>query len=286
MLCSSLDVIGDTELAIEAYSRGGRGSSKNRNANHLIDTGNLYIILYGILQVLFVQQDAVAHLAEALGLTYVPETVLKSIRETRNDVTGHPTKRGSGTAFNFVSRGTLSPAGCTLLTMRRDGSIDHKHIDVRVMINAQRGAVVTALTSILAKLKEDEIDHRNRFREKRLADAFPETLNYYHEKISEAIGGAKPGPFGAGLLQEIAGYIEKFKDGLRERGSLDAYDSITFELERLGYPIAELLKFLSLAQDSKLNSKDAVIFHSFIYNQLKHLIAIGKEIDDEYATDV
>src|SRR5467141_3778716 len=72
-LCSSLDVIGDTELALEA---------------HMCEVlpegwGTSYLIVYGALQALFLQQDALFHLAEALTL---PEPLdkyprLREIRE-------------------------------------------------------------------------------------------------------------------------------------------------------------------------------------------------------------
>lgn len=50
-LCSALDVTGDTELAINAYI-----SAINVNSD-----GEAYLIVYGILQVLLVQQDAVKY---------------------------------------------------------------------------------------------------------------------------------------------------------------------------------------------------------------------------------
>ena len=56
MLCSSLDAIGDTELAIEAYLAGETQSQElEQNAKTLKDAGYLYLSLYGILQVLFAQ---------------------------------------------------------------------------------------------------------------------------------------------------------------------------------------------------------------------------------------
>jgi hypothetical protein len=85
MLCSSLDVIGDIEVAVEAYLKDADGhQGEAKNADQLAEMGNLYITIYGILQVLFVQQDAVKHLAESLGLNYDQDPVLKDIRETRN----------------------------------------------------------------------------------------------------------------------------------------------------------------------------------------------------------
>ena len=85
-LCSSLDVIEDCDLAITAYIDGDFGT----------DHGEKYLKLYGILQALFLQQDAVANLCESLGLPngLSSHPKLKDIRDIRNDSVGHPTKRG------------------------------------------------------------------------------------------------------------------------------------------------------------------------------------------------
>lgn len=283
MLCSSLDVIGDAEVAMVAYLNGGSTESEHSaKTDHLTETGNLYISLYGILQIAFVQQDAVKHLAEALKFDYAHDPRLKAIREVRNDAIGHPTKRGNAEAFNFISRMSLSRGGCQMLTMRADGTNAFKDIDVISMIAEQRDAVSTALSGMLTKLKEDEMAHRKKFAGNKLAAAFPATLGYYHEKISETIDGRMPGSFGAGLLEQIAGYVATFKEELAKRDSLDAYEAITYEFELLEYPIAELFKFFSTPQESKLNEKDAMIFHHFIRSHIKNLIVMAKEIDQEY----
>jgi len=92
-LVSSLDVIGDTEKAFDSYLN----SKEPRNF------GEKYLLIYGVLQALYIQSDAVAHLHEALDLTYAHDAEIYKIREIRNDSSGHPTKRGQkgkGRAFN------------------------------------------------------------------------------------------------------------------------------------------------------------------------------------------
>jgi len=59
-LCSSLDVLGDVELAFDTYL-----SSDEHAAG-----GEKYLYVYGVLQALFIEQDAVRHLHEALGFAY------------------------------------------------------------------------------------------------------------------------------------------------------------------------------------------------------------------------
>ncbi len=281
MLCSSLDVIGDAELAIVAYLSG----ETQQQDEHTLRLGRNYLVLYGILQVLFAQQDAVQHLAEALGIDYTLDRTLKDVRENRNDAVGHPTKRGSGKAFNFISRISLSSTGCRLLTVFADGKTEFKNIDVPSMIAVQRKAISAALSDILAKLKEDETEHRRRFRDTKLANAFA-PVTYCHERINASIEGTLPNSIGAEMLREIVRCISNFNDGLSTRGPLDAYTTIVCELGELDYPITQLEAYFLQPADSKLNEIDAHIMHFFIFSKLRSLRQVASEIDHDYARDV
>src|SRR5690606_41465676 len=55
-LCASMDVIGDTQFAINSYFS--LPSFKAENGG--------YLFLYGLLQAFILQQDAINHLSEAL----------------------------------------------------------------------------------------------------------------------------------------------------------------------------------------------------------------------------
>ena len=83
--------------------------------------GSSYILAYGFLQALFLQQDAVRNLYEALQLPSEPDPLLAEIRELRNDAIGHPTKRGGGKgkgkSFSFISRPSISKSGFQLMTV-------------------------------------------------------------------------------------------------------------------------------------------------------------------------
>ena len=104
-LCSSMDVIGDTEMAVTAYL-GSRAHDEDR--------GQLYLRAYGLLQVLFVQQDAVKHAAEAIELDYSPPASLGLIREIRNDEATTPL---ASRAARY-SRDRLVPASSTTAARR------------------------------------------------------------------------------------------------------------------------------------------------------------------------
>lgn len=91
MLASSFDTVADTEMAIETYEA----------MADVRDVGAHYLAIYGILQCLYVQQDAVQSMVrafepKALSVYKIEsEPEANEIREIRNKATGHPTDRRS-----------------------------------------------------------------------------------------------------------------------------------------------------------------------------------------------
>lgn len=278
MLCSCLDVIGDTELAFDA-------SLRKRGVE---DDGEKYLLVYGALQALFIQQDAVRNLTEALNISYTPDPLLEHIREIRNDSIGHPTKRGggSGKAFNFIVRLSLSQHGFTLMTTYPDGREPlFWGVSIPDLINKQRATLTSALAEVVTKLKADEMEHRRKFKNERLQDIFPSTMGYYFEKISGACYGSEPAALGAGVVGLVLDCLEKFKVALEARGALKAYDSVTYYLDLIEYPLTELKRHFENAPDSNLNGKSAYIFAFFAHKQIDTLQQIAREIDEEYASE-
>lgn len=278
MLCSCLNVIGDTELALEASLK----------KSKVEDDGEKYLLVYGALQALFIQQDAVRNLTEALNIGYTPDPLLEHIREIRNDSIGHPTKRrgGSGKAFNFIVRISLSQHGFTLITTYPDGR-EPQFLSVSIpdLINKQRATLANALTDVVTNLKANEMEHRRKFKDERLQDSFPSTMGYYFEKISGACYGSEPAALGAGMVGLVLDCLEKFKAALQARGALKAYDSVTYYLDLIRYPLTELKKYFENSPDSNLNSKSAYIFAFFAHKQMDALQQIAREIDEEYDSE-
>ena len=100
VLCSALDVIGDTAKCLEASFR--------MDMSRLHD-GDKYVYIYGALQALTMQQEAVEHLAESLEYSYTRDPLLDEIRKDCTDSVGHPTKQGEGAGItsHFISRATI-----------------------------------------------------------------------------------------------------------------------------------------------------------------------------------
>ena len=92
--CSAMDVIEDTEAAISAY---------RATSDHPENVDRLYLHLYGLLQALYLQQDAIGVIHQALGIKYNRCEELCEIREIRNDACGHPSnRRGKESGFFIV----------------------------------------------------------------------------------------------------------------------------------------------------------------------------------------
>lgn len=278
MLCSCLDAIGDTELAIGAYEK----------ASNPPTVAAIYLLVYGLLQALFIQQDAVENLCQALTINCAPHKLLEEIREIRNDSTGHPTKRGGGKgwAYNFIGRSSLTKEGFDLITTFPDDRRPlFRHVSIEPLIEDQREVMQKALTEVLSRLKEEEANHRAKYRSKKLEDVFPSTLGYYFEKIGGAIDGSEPGDFGTMHIGLVAGVIKAFKARLEERGILQAYESVVYQIELMEYPIQELTTYFADANRSSLNAKGAHIFAFFVYKQIQELKSMAKEIDEDYNSE-
>lgn len=281
---SCLDVIEDSECAIAAYSTGDFGTN----------VGAYYLAVYGLLQALFLQQDAVINLCESLG---IPETIdhhprLKEIREIRSGSIGHPTKRnrkrGQPTSYHFISRPTLSHEGFGLLSDYSDGKSEFKNISIPDLIADQRKYVSDIINMVNDELGKQEAAHKDKFRMEKLASVFPDTLNYDLRKILETTGMQEDAALGEVSLQQIKQTIQAFRKTLEKRGiELETYDSIKYAYELLEYPLNELEKFFQSVKSgsqSNINEKTAYIFAFFVKKQITELRQMAQEIDEDYSS--
>ncbi len=175
----------------------------------------------------------------------------------------------------------------TLATFYPDGTSNFTNIDVPKLIESQRNVLRHTLSEVIEKLKEEEMKHREEFRDKKLVDMFSKSIGYECEKIAEAIDGNLPADFGAGLVKLMLDSIEAFKAELDARGILEAYDHTVGDYSRqLEYPLKELLAYFENPHSSRLNANDAAIFLSYIRKNMGEFIEMAGEIDKEYSADL
>ena len=279
-LCSSLDVIEDSDLAIDAYINSEFGN----------DDGEKYLRLYGVLQALFLQQDAVTNMCESLGLpnNLTSHPKLKEIRDIRNDSIGHPTKRGNYKSYHFVSRVTITKSEFQLISDYGNNKTTFRDISVIDLIKEQRKFLSEILKKVINILKAEEKAHKEKFKMEKLEAVFPDTFSYYIEKIFESTRKSEHAKLGLMHLKLVKEVMDKLKESLQKRGiEIDTYDSVKYLYELLEYPITELKLYfdrLIAKKEPRINDKTAYIFAYFIREQLSQLKETAKEIDDEYSS--
>jgi hypothetical protein len=271
---SSLDAIGDTEQALDQYL------TMDEPATY----GGKYLTLHGALQVLFLQQDAVEHLCEALGLPYTPDPRLKQIREVRNDSSGHPTKRRNDKAFGRISRTSMRERSYKLAISYPDADTDFSTVDVTKLIEDQRAILHKALSEVVEKLKEEEMKHREEFRDIKLAGLFSKSLGNDCDKIAEAIAGDLPADVGAGLIGSMLDGIRALKEELERRGILEAYGDAVAEYSRhLEHPLNELRGFFESPAESRPSTGVASALLPRVRKYMGEFAQMAEEIDEEYS---
>lgn len=279
MLCSCMDTIGDTEYALESFIKEDTNSS---------DTGRNYLLIYGALQALFVQQEAVRNLHEALKISYIEDSSLKEIRKIHRDVVGHPTKRGNKEAFNFINRGSLSVRRFQLMTTypteANGAKLNSEHIDIDVssLIISQRNIFVDVLNTVIETLKEEEMTHRKKFVGKQLAETFEHTT-YPFQKVFEAIlsTDSPHAQLVSSHVDQILKSVEIFKAGLKERKESD--DNIFDMYENISYSLQHIKTYFQNGKSTHINRKDAYIFARFAQQEVTELEAFAEELDERYS---
>ncbi len=277
-LCSCLDVIEDTEDAISAYIEKDFGQDKP----------SLYLTIYGLLQAFFVQQDAVNNLREALGVKETTDIYpkLREIKEIRNDSIGHPTKRnqrkGKLISYHHITQITLNKSGFTLTSYYSDDSPPQfKYIDIPDLIKEQNKYISAILSTLLINLEEEERKHKEKFQMEKLLALFPNTLDYYLEKLSEGVHRDESVNLAEGCLDLIITSVNDFLEAVKRR-NMDLYERIQDEFGLFEHATNNLRKYYKGING--VAKPDARIYIIYLSHQLSSFKELAKEIDIDYAT--
>lgn len=274
MLCSSMDAIQDTQLAVESFVH-----LDDFTAN---DGGYLY--LYGLLQALFLQQDALNHLSKALFDTEInyreqyPDVY--DIRELRNDAIGHPTNRGNK-SFHFIPRISITNKSFAVASYfpRDVDYFKHKEIKIKSLLEQQERDALDILTKTIIILNQEIEEHKLKFKDSKLIP-LTNGINYDIGKIFESIYGDYP--IVKINLNNIKDVIESIKSGLDERyGSYKELASSELLIDDIQYVFNKLENWLNTNQLS--GNQDAKIFCYALRCKFDELIEILQEIDKEFS---
>ena len=278
-LCSALDVVEDTEMAILAYLQ-----AQHENTS----TGERYLRIYGILQVLLVQQDAVRDIAHSLSIDYKPDKDLGAIRGVRDDAIGHPTRRRgrSGMAFNHIVQITMAWDGFDLHTFHPPGDFEHSRVSLISLIEKQRTLLAGGMQRFVEVKMTRESEHRQRFRSNPLVEVLPNSLDYYLGKISEVLDDARFFSMGPSLIADVRGAINIFQQRLVERDELPAnHDAFDYHVMPARHALDKLDEFFSEPTSEFPKKLDAEIFLRELKHEINDLKVLAREIDESYSTE-
>lgn len=275
MLTASLDVIEDTNYAMESYVE----------LSDFKADKNGYLYTYGIMQAFMLQQDALNHFSISLfdeEINYkkdYPE--IYSIRELRHNSVGHPSKGDYGKSFHFIGRASISKKGFDLLSYFPKDKKDFKLTKINVIkfIETQREIVADKLKEMITQLESDFESHKSKFKDKKLSDLIHPSIGYQFSKLYENIN--RDYDLVEMNFKSIIETYDKIKAGIIERYfSLTALSGIQLTTERLDYIFLRLKRDLI---ENKINDKleleiliDALKSH---FNELQEML---KEIDEKF----
>jgi hypothetical protein len=281
-----MDMIGDTTQALRSYLE---------LAHTRTDNGTSYLVVFGALQVLYVQQDAVYWLCETLGFPRNVARVagpekwihgpgnepLSEIRSLRNSSIGHPvrrdrpeTQRGS----YFIIQMSLSARGFTLMAANDAGQTETIGVDIPKLVQTQVQELEAVLKRGLEELTEAERQHRERFKGQRLEMIFA-GLGYPMEKMHEAVRDATFRPVGMYGVEAVHHTMQTFRSKLEERG-----EPFREDLEQiygqLNAALSRLTEFYECRNDDR---ELADILATFVGDRIEELREWARSKDEDYA---
>ena len=220
-LTAALDVIEDTSWAIEYYLE----------SDYPTDFKGKYLYIYGLLQALFVQEDAINSISIALFGKKIdfkkdyPKAHI--VREMRNDVVGHPTCRDN-TYFVYLGQNSLQKDS---FYYSKEDSTSGNHegiiVDIMSAISDQASCINRIMDEAVQRLDDEFKQYIEQHRGRKMEEIF-NMLHYAKEKT------LFPNHLGAWGYEATKDMVQKCEAELVARyGSVDAEDSYKYLLEEI-----------------------------------------------------
>jgi hypothetical protein len=287
-LCSCMDTVGDTQDAINAYVENIDKKAENK--------GELYLIVYGLLQSIFVQQDACIDMAATLSIDdHIRNySELFNIRETRSQIIGHPTnyshKRMHGNSYNTIIQHSLSRKSLEFISDNNPVGKTINEVNIEDIIAKQELYISEILDKILKEIKLRDDQHKKLFREVKLSSCFtaPNDVFYFCEKILNFLRHSDQefsglGEFG---IEGVGRSLKNFSSMLEERGiKIETYPGIELVFNECDYPIKKIKEYIGSVtkkENPNMDKEAVIIFGEYLFDRLKELGGMAEEIDNEY----
>lgn len=153
---SALYVLEDTQLILNLYKKG-EIAIKSQSPNLLEEKAKNYLLIYGILQALYIQQDTIISICTSLNIfskkIILANPELSYIREIRNSSTGHPSNTRKDSSNNFISQTSVSQYSFDFIKVTQNKSEVIK-VNIKDLIQKQEKEFDVILDKIMFIIKE------------------------------------------------------------------------------------------------------------------------------------
>lgn len=270
---TSIDLIEDSQIAIEEFE----------SAESLGKQGRSTLLIYGLLQSLFLQQDGLYHLYQCVLDEKIKQTDFfdtfsfdKSIREVRNDIAGHPTNR-KNTEFYFIAKGPISKDRFTYAGYTP--KFRKVEVDLKTFISKQREFTInvlqTVLDIILKKIEMKKDEHKNKALKEMIVSA-DRNIQLIYRGIRDADRNFQ-GEWG---ISGVKNALDEIRIELNTRYNNNLPSGISEVFRLTDYIIARFNEWWT--ENSLLENNDAEIFLDSLGKQLDELKEMLIEIDEEF----
>lgn len=278
ILCSAMDAIDHTESAIKSYE----------DSIDIKDLGNIYLSIYGLFQALVIQQDALFEIYKVLEVTRTDNPILSTIRDLRNDSSGHPVNRSHRVTArsNFFYSMEWDKESFTLNRAYHDGTPnDFLEVKPLELISLQRIEINSGLVQLIQVLKDRENTHRASYRGVDMEDFF-NGYRYCFEKIFTHLLPSDMTTFSIAKISfiELQENIKKFTDELETRGIRHSLPGVVTTLDEILHPMKRLNEYF--VENSEIDKKDVLSFARHFEVLVDEIIVMAKEIDYDYKDEI
>ena len=112
------------------------------------------------------------------------------------------------------------------------------HVVIPKLIATQNTYLGELLEQVIKELEAQEMEHREKHKDVKLAECFPHTISYFFSKIFEASFNSSAFSSGAIHVKCIQDCLDNFKAKLKERGEWNVNGSVDYHYELIAYPIS------------------------------------------------
>lgn len=271
-LWTAVDNIEDTQAAIDEYT----------------DLENFSrLAVYGLLQSMVVQQDAISHLEEALQIEKPnwPKDYpgLSKIREIRVETVGHPTETKKKDGFSYTSISHTNKLHTLEYGVWSSRGFEHRTIDLKDIIQTQHDLLVAEIDRVIEKINEDERDHKMQFQDQGLSEIL-KTTSYNIQKLWPF---ERDRTYSEIMFKSLCDAFERFKEEVKKRYGFSDFS------EAVGIPgvvhVVEKVEKLLPRVEAMLPMGDSVdpldleVYVESLSKAFDELRMMAREIDEEFA---